>query len=123
MANQIAIADTIVGVCESLAYAECAGLDPARVLDSISAGSAGSWQLANYAPRMLRGDFAPGFFVKHFIKDMRIARDEAEAMGVELPGLLLALDLFEELARSGHEDSGIHALYLLYRERVAAVRR
>jgi 3-hydroxyisobutyrate dehydrogenase len=117
MANQIAIADTIVGVCESLAYAEAAGLDPARVLESIGAGSAGSWQLANYAPRMLRGDFAPGFFVKHFIKDMRIARDEAQAMGVSLPGLLLALDLFEALAASGHEDRGIHALYLLYRER------
>jgi 3-hydroxyisobutyrate dehydrogenase len=120
MANQIAIADTIVGVCESLAYAEAAGLDPARVLDSIGAGSAGSWQLANYAPRMLRGDFAPGFFVKHFIKDMRIARDEAEAMGVALPGLVLALDLFERLAASGHENRGIHALYLLYRERAAA---
>jgi 3-hydroxyisobutyrate dehydrogenase len=123
MANQIAIADTIVGVCESLAYAESAGLDPARVLDSIGAGSAGSWQLANYAPRMLRGDFAPGFFVKHFIKDMRIARDEAEAMGLALPGLLLALDLFEELAAAGHEDRGIHALYLLYRGRVAAAGR
>jgi 3-hydroxyisobutyrate dehydrogenase len=120
MANQIAIADTIVGVCESLAYAEAAGLDPARVLESIGAGSAGSWQLANYAPRMLSGDFAPGFFVKHFIKDMRIARDEAAAMGISLPGLLLALDLFEELARAGHEDRGIHALYLLYRERVVA---
>ena len=120
MANQIAIADTIVGVCESLAYAEAAGLEPARVLDSIGAGSAGSWQLANYAPRMLRGDFAPGFFVKHFIKDMRIARDEAAAMGISLPGLLLALDLFEELAAAGHEDLGIHALYLLYREKVAS---
>lgn len=123
MANQIAIADTIVGVCESLAYAEAAGLDPARVLASIGAGSAGSWQLANYAPRMLAGDFAPGFFVKHFIKDMRIARDEAEAMAIDLPGLLLALGLFEDLAASGYEDRGIHALYLLYRERVAAARR
>jgi len=121
MANQIAIADTIVGVCESLAYAEAAGLDPARVLDSIGAGSAGSWQLANYAPRMLRGDFAPGFFVKHFIKDMRIARDEADSMGIALPGLLLALDLFEQLAAAGHEDRGIHALYLLYRERAVTV--
>jgi 3-hydroxyisobutyrate dehydrogenase len=119
MANQIAIADTIVGVCEGLAYAEAAELDPARVLDSIGAGSAGSWQLANYAPRMLAGDFAPGFYVKHFIKDMRIARDEGVALGVELPGLLLALDLFERLARSGREDSGIHALYLLYKEHLA----
>ena len=117
MANQVAIADTIVGVCEALAYAEAAGLDPERVLESIGAGSAGSWQLANYAPRMLAGDFAPGFYVKHFIKDMRIARDEASVMGVELPGLLLALDLFEELARQGRADCGIHALYLLYKER------
>ena len=116
MANQIAIADTIIGVCESLAYAEAAGLDPARVLSSIGAGSAGSWQLANYAPRMLGGDFAPGFYVKHFIKDMRIARDEAASMGIALPGLLLALRLFEELAARGGEDRGIHALYLLYKE-------
>jgi 3-hydroxyisobutyrate dehydrogenase len=117
MANQIAIADTIVGVCEALAYAEAAGLDPQRVIDSIGAGAAGSWQLANYAPRMLRGDFAPGFFVMHFIKDMRIARDEADAMGIALPGLRLALELFEALARRGEQDRGIHALYLLYKER------
>jgi 3-hydroxyisobutyrate dehydrogenase len=117
MANQIAIAETILGVCESLAYAEAAGLDPHRVLDSIGAGSAGSWQLANYAPRMLAGNFAPGFFVKHFIKDMRIARDEADAMGIVLPGLRLVLELFEALARQGREDMGIHALYLLYKER------
>lgn len=117
MANQIAIADTIVGVCEALAYAEAAELDPQLVLDSIGAGAAGSWQLANYAPRMLRGDFAPGFFVKHFVKDMRIARDEADAMGIALPGLRLALELFEALARRGDEDRGIHALYLLYKER------
>jgi 3-hydroxyisobutyrate dehydrogenase len=116
MANQVAIADTIVGVCESLAYAEAAGLDPQLVLESIGAGSAGSWQLANYAPRMLGGDFAPGFYVKHFIKDMRIARDEADAMGIMLPGLALALRLFEELAARGGEDRGIHALYLLYKE-------
>jgi 3-hydroxyisobutyrate dehydrogenase len=116
MANQIAIADTILGVCESLAYAEAAGLDPARVLDSIGAGSAGSWQLANYAPRMLGGDFAPGFYVKHFIKDMRIARDEAAAMGIRVPGLLLVLRLFEELAANGGADQGIHALYLLYKQ-------
>jgi 3-hydroxyisobutyrate dehydrogenase len=116
MANQIAIADTILGVCESLAYAEAAGLDPAHVLDSIGAGSAGSWQLANYAPRMLAGDFAPGFYVKHFIKDMRIARDEAAAMGIRVPGLLLVLRLFEELAAQGGADQGIHALYLLYKK-------
>lgn len=120
MANQIAIADTILGVCESLTYAEAAGLDAWRVLDSIGAGSAGSWQLANYAPRMLRGEFGPGFYVKHFIKDMRIARDEAEAMGADLPGLALALELFEQLAREGGADDGIHALYRLYKARVGS---
>lgn len=117
MANQIAIADTIVGVCESLAYAEAAGLDPRRVLDSIGAGSAGSWQLANYAPRMLGGDFAPGFYVKHFIKDMRIARQEAHDMGIALPGLQLALELFEALSERGGADQGIQALYLLFKDR------
>ena len=122
MANQIAIADTILGVCESIAYAEAAGLDPARVLQSIGKGSAASWQLENYAPRMLAGDFAPGFYVKHFIKDMRIARDEAGALGISVPGLVLALELFEELARRGMEDRGIHALYLLYKEHAVPAR-
>jgi len=117
MANQIAIADTILGVCESLAYAEAPGVEPAPVLDPNGPGSARSVQLANYAPRMLRGDFAPGFYVKHFIKDMRIARDEADAMGIALPGLVLVLGLFEEHARRGGADDGIHALYLLYKER------
>ena len=117
MANQIAIANNIVGVCEALVYAEDAGLDPRLMLQSIEAGSAGSWQLANYAPRMLEGDFAPGFYVKHFIKDMRIAKAEAELRGLILPGLGLALEMFEELSRRGGDDRGIHALYLLYKAR------
>lgn len=117
MANQIAIANTIVGVCEAIAYAETAGLDPRLMLQSIEAGSAGSWQLTNYAPRMLDGDFAPGFFVKHFIKDMRIAKAEAELRGLILPGLDLALEMFEELSRRGGDERGIHALYLLYKAR------
>jgi 3-hydroxyisobutyrate dehydrogenase len=117
MANQIAIANNIVGVCEALVYAENAGLDPRLMLQSIEAGSAGSWQLANYAPRMLEGDFAPGFYVKHFIKDMRIAKAEAELRGLILPGLGLALEMFEELSRRGGDDRGIHALYLLYKAR------
>jgi 3-hydroxyisobutyrate dehydrogenase len=117
MANQIAIANTIVGVCEALVYAEAAGLDPRLMLQSIEAGSAGSWQLSHYAPRMLAGDFAPGFYVRHFIKDMRIAKAEAEYRHTILPGLGLALEMFEELARRGGGDRGIHALYLLYRAR------
>jgi 3-hydroxyisobutyrate dehydrogenase len=119
MSNQLAIAGCMLGVCEALAYAEAAGLDPRRVLDSIGAGSAGSWSLANYAPRMLDGDFAPGFYVKHFIKDMRIARDSARELGIDLPALDLALTLYERLAERGGAEQGTHALYLLYKEHEA----
>jgi 3-hydroxyisobutyrate dehydrogenase len=121
MSNQLAIAGCMLGVCEALAYAEAAGLDPRRVLDSIGAGSAGSWSLANYAPRMLAGDFAPGFYVKHFIKDMRIARDSAGELGIDLPALDLALTLYERLAERGGAERGTHALYLLYKEHAAGV--
>ncbi len=117
MANQIAIANTIVGVCEALVYAESAGLDPRLMLRSIESGSAGSWLLEHYAPRMLAGDFQPGFYVKHFIKDMRIAKAEAELRKLILPGLDLALEMFEELSRRGGDGRGIHALYLLYKAR------
>jgi 3-hydroxyisobutyrate dehydrogenase len=119
MSNQLAIAGCMIGVCEALAYAESAGLDPATVLTSIGAGSAASWSLANYAPRMLSGDFAPGFYVKHFIKDMRIARDSALELGIDLPGLDLVLELYERLAERGGSDMGTHALYLLYKEHAA----
>jgi 3-hydroxyisobutyrate dehydrogenase len=121
MSNQLAIAGCMLGVCEALAYAEAAGLDPRRVLDSIGAGSAGSWSLANYAPRMLDGDFAPGFYVKHFIKDMRIARDSARELGIDLPALDLALALYERLAERGGAEQGTHALYMLYKEHAAGV--
>jgi 3-hydroxyisobutyrate dehydrogenase len=121
MSNQLAIAGCMLGVCEALAYAEGAGLDPTRVLASIGAGSAGSWSLANYAPRMLAGDFAPGFYVKHFIKDMRIALDSSRELGIDLPGLELALALYERLAERGSADMGTQALYLLYREHAAGL--
>jgi 3-hydroxyisobutyrate dehydrogenase len=116
MCNQIAIASGMVGVCEALAYAEHAGLDPATVLDSIAAGAAGSWSLSNLAPRILDGDFAPGFFVKHFIKDMRIALDEAREIGLELPGLQLAESLYARLVEKGYADAGTQALYKLYED-------
>ncbi|HEX9094320.1 MAG TPA: NAD(P)-dependent oxidoreductase [Coriobacteriia bacterium] len=119
MSNQLAIAGCMIGVCEALAYAEAAGLDPARVLDSIGAGSAASWSLANYAPRMLAGDFAPGFYVKHFIKDLRIAVESAADMGADVPGAALALALYERLAQRGGSEMGTHALYLLYKEHAA----
>mgnify|MGYP006281368679 CR=1 FL=1 len=116
MCNQIAIASNMLGVCESIAYARGAGLDPDTVLESISAGAAGSWSLSNLAPRMLEGDFEPGFYVKHFIKDMSIAADSAERLGLDTPGLDLALKLYRRLAEEGYEDDGTQALYRLYAE-------
>lgn len=114
MCNQIVIAANMMGVCEAMAYAGKAGLDPAVVLNSIESGAAGSWSLSNLAPRMLAGDFAPGFYVKHFIKDMKIAVEAAEEMGLDAPALKLALALYERLAAAGEADSGTQALYKLY---------
>ena len=114
MANQIAIASNMMGVCEAVAYAKRAGLDPAEVVETISGGAAGSWSLSNLAPRMLRGDYAPGFFIKHFIKDMGIALATAEEMHLDLPGLKLAKRLYDELSARGMEDSGTQALIRWY---------
>ncbi len=108
--NQTLIASNMIGVCEGLLYATRAGLDPERVLESVSSGAAGSWSLANLAPRMLAGDDAPGFYVEHFIKDMRIALEEAERMKLSLPGLTLAKQLYERLEQSGKGRSGTQAL-------------
>ncbi|MDN3014941.1 NAD(P)-dependent oxidoreductase [Paenibacillus sp. BSR1-1] len=111
MCNQIAIASNMMGVCEAIIYAEKAGLDPEKVLQSITTGAAGSWSLSNLAPRMLQGNFEPGFYIKHFIKDMKIALDEAELMGTEFPGLSLAKSLYDLLAEKGEGNSGTQALY------------
>ncbi len=114
MCNQIVIASTMVGVTEAIFYAEKSGLDPLKVLSSISSGAAGSWSLSNLAPRMIKGDMEPGFYVKHFIKDMGIALDEAKRMEINTPGLELALNLYKELSSMGHDLSGTQALYKLY---------
>jgi 3-hydroxyisobutyrate dehydrogenase len=116
MVNQTLIASNMVGVCEGLLYAQRAGLDPERVLASVSGGAAGSWSLANLAPRMLAGDFSPGFYVEHFVKDMEIALREAERMQLKLPGLALAKQLYERLAATGHARSGTQALVLALAE-------
>lgn len=116
MSNQIAIASGLIGVCESMAYAEYSGLDPQRVLSNIEHGAAGSWSLSNLAPRMLKGDFAPGFYIEHFIKDMRIAEQNAHVAGIETPGLTLARRMFERLAEDGHQREGTQALYRAYRQ-------
>jgi 3-hydroxyisobutyrate dehydrogenase len=115
MCNQIVIASGMIGVCEALAYAKKSGLDPTTVLKSISTGAAGSWSLSNLAPRMLADDFEPGFFVKHFIKDMGIALEEASNMNLQTPGLELAHKLYEQLAETGEENSGTQALVKLWK--------
>ena len=114
MCNQIAIAANMIGVCEAVVYAKKAGLDPDLVLKSIATGAAGSFSLTNLAPRMLAGNFAPGFYIKHFIKDMTIALESAQEMGMMTPGLALAKSLYEQLAAEGEADSGTQALFKLY---------
>jgi len=112
MANQVAIASTMIGMCETLLYAARAGLDLATTLEAIGPGAAGSWSLQNLAPRVLRGDFAPGFIVEHFVKDLGIALAECRRMGLELPGAALAERLYQEAITLGHGRSGTQSLVL-----------
>ncbi len=114
ISNQMAIAAGMIAVCEALAYAKKAGLDQKRVLKSIGKGAAGSWSLNNLGPRMIAGDFEPGFFVKHFIKDMKIALESSDALGLDTPGLALAAELYQKLAEKGYENKGTQALYKLF---------
>lgn len=114
MANQIAIASNMIGVAEALGYAKHAGLDTDKVMESIETGAAGSWSLSNLGRRMLKGDFEPGFYIKHLIKDERIALESAEAMGFETPGLSLSKKIYDELAEQGEENSGTQAIYKKY---------
>ncbi len=111
MANQIAIAGTMIGICEAFVYAEKAGLEPEAVLATISAGAASSWSMVNYMPRIFAGDFAPGFYIKHFVKDMTIALDEAEKLGMITPGLSTVKKMYDELVERGESESGTQALY------------
>jgi 3-hydroxyisobutyrate dehydrogenase len=114
LANQIAVAANLMGVVESITYAAAAGLDPRRVLLSIGSGSAGSWQLANTAPRILDGNFNPGFYLKHFLKDLKIALDASKRMHIKLPLLELAERLFEKASTEGMAELGSQAVYKLY---------
>lgn len=118
LANQILIASAMMAWCEGLVYAKKAGLDPARVVDTIGGGAAASWSLSNLAPRALRGDYAPGFYVKHFIKDMKLALDSAAELKLELPGLAQAKRLYDEVSKRGWDDCGTQALFRLYLERM-----
>ncbi|MCS5613073.1 MAG: NAD(P)-dependent oxidoreductase [Candidatus Poribacteria bacterium] len=112
MCNQITIAGTMIGVCEALLYGAKAGLDLEIMLSTISKGAAGCWSLENLAPRVLKRNFDPGFFVEHFIKDMGIALDEAKRMGISLPGLSLVHQLYLATQAQGHGRLGTHALML-----------
>ncbi len=115
MCNQILIAGTMIGVCESLLYAEKAGLDQQSVIDIIGKGAASCWAINNLGPRIVRGDFDPGFFVEHFIKDMGIALQEAAAVGLSLPGLALVQQLYLAVKAQGHARAGTQALMLALR--------
>jgi 3-hydroxyisobutyrate dehydrogenase len=111
MSNQILIAGTMIGVVESLLYGYKAGLDLDEVIDVIGAGAAGCWSINNLGRRIAKGDYAPGFFIKHFIKDMGIALDEAKAMGLTVPGLSLVHQFYVAASAMGYEDLGTQALY------------
>ena len=114
MANQIALGGAISGVCEAIAYAKRSGLDVKTMLDTISQGAAGSWQMSNVAPRILNGDLNPGFYIKHYIKDLRIALEQANIGGVELGMTGLILSMYESLEKDGMGDLGTQALIEYY---------
>lgn len=112
LCNQIVISGTMIGVCESLLYGYKAGLDLETMLGAIRGGAAGCWTLDNLAPRVLKRNFDPGFFVEHFIKDMSIALDEARRMNISLPGLALVHQLYMAVQANGYGKRGTHALML-----------
>jgi 3-hydroxyisobutyrate dehydrogenase-like beta-hydroxyacid dehydrogenase len=120
LCNQIAIASTMLSVCESMAFAKAAGLDATRVLESITTGAANSWSLSQLMPRALRGDYEPGFAVAHFTKDLAIALGCAERLGLSLPGLSLAKRLYDELAATGSGAKGTQVLLRRYLEQAPA---
>ncbi|PWM22843.1 MAG: oxidoreductase [Oscillospiraceae bacterium] len=112
--NQICVAGATAAYTEALVYAKKVGLDPNAMLSAISGGAAGSWQINNMAPRVLKGDFAPGFFIKHFVKDMRIIKEECDAKGIDLEMLDSVLGLYEKMIELGHGDQGTQALIEYY---------
>ena len=112
MVNQIVIATNMIGVCEGLLYAHRAGLDLETVMESVGSGAAGSWSLLNLGRRIMDNDFDPGFFVEHFVKDMGIALEESGRMGLSMPGLALAHQLYVALMAQGHQRDGTQALHL-----------
>ena len=116
MVNQTLISTMMIGVCEALLYGHKAGLDLETVMKSVSTGAAGSWSLSNLGPRIMANKFDPGFFVEHFIKDMGIALAESRRMGLSMPGLALAEQLYQSVKAKGWGKNGTHALMLALAE-------
>ncbi|MDV6376871.1 NAD(P)-dependent oxidoreductase [Sporosarcina sp. GW1-11] len=116
MCNQITVAGNMIGVCEALAYAMKSGLDPETMLKSVASGAASSWNLSALAPRMIKADYEPGFYVKHFVKDLNIALKEAERLQLELPGLKLARTMYTDLLEKGYGEKGTQVLIKQYIE-------
>ncbi len=116
MVNQILIANSMVGACEALLAAKASGLDPHRMLESIAGGAAGSWTLSNLVPRMLKDDWKPGFFTSYLAKDLRIAAEQAKALGMHLPGLELSHALYQRMDALGHGRLGTQALLKVWHE-------
>lgn len=114
MANQVAIAGAVSGVAEAVAYARAVGLDPETMLQAISGGAAGSWQLSNNGPKMIAQDYAPGFFIKHFIKDMALAKAEADDRGQNLQVLDKVLCMYQAMEAKGLGDEGTQAIIRAY---------
>jgi 3-hydroxyisobutyrate dehydrogenase len=112
MVNQTLIAAGMVGVCEALLYGYRAGLDLPTVLQSVASGAAGSWSLSNLAPRIIANNFDPGFYVEHIIKDLGIVLEESRRMGLFMPGLALAEQLYQAVKAQGHGRSGTQSLIL-----------
>ena len=114
MANQIALAGALASVCEAITYAKSVDLDPQKMLQCISSGAAGSWQMNNNGPKMLSGDFDPGFFIKHYIKDMKIAKDVNKTNNLDLEVLNTVLKMFETMQSNGDDDLGTQAIIKYY---------
>ena len=114
MSNQILIATTMIGTVESILYAVRSGLEPDAVIDLIGSGAAGCWSINNLGRRIVKADYDPGFYIKHFVKDMSIALNDAERMGLDLPGLALAKKFYDRAVEAGQENEGTQALYKVF---------
>ena len=110
--NQISVAGTMIGMVEAMLYAYKQGLDPEAVIDVVGSGAGGSWSMNNLAPRIVKGDYKSGFFVEHFVKDMGIALQEANAVGLSLPGLSLVHQLYVAVKAQGHGRSATQSLFI-----------